>query len=1364
MPASGVDACVPAGRAVTLTNETMAGPGTTTVMDGGRLLVTGFPTLSEGRVLEIEPTGRLELTTDNRYVSRSGTTPPLIHNRGTIVRTASGINDADLRVPVDNDGTVTSDAGRLVLSGGGGESAGTFGGGAGTVELGGGTHTLAGGAKLLGGVDLTAGTLAVASGTAAATGANTFSAGTLAGPGGLSVDSGTLTWVTSTMQGPGTTTVKSGATLRSTGFPTLSEGRVVENQGTLELATDNRYVTRSGAAPLVHNTGTIRRTAAGVNDADLRVPVDNDGSVVSDTGRLVLSNGGGESTGTFGGGAGTVELGGGTHALASGAALTGGVELNAGELTVASGAATSTGANTISAGTVGGPGGLTIASGALTWSGGTMRGPGTTTVAAGAKLLNTGFTTLSEGRLLQNAGTFELPTDNRYVSRSGAAPAIRNTGTIRRTATGANDTDLRVPVENDGAVVSDGGQLLLSNGGSNGSSGSFGGGAGTVRLSGGTWQLDPGAALQTGLTLASTTVTIPSGTVSATGASAMSSGTLNGAGTLSVASGTFTWSGGTMAGAGTTSVASGATLALPGTGSVSLGETRALEVAGLADFKADGGMGSSGAGATPVLHVAAGGILRKSGGTNWSYLTVPVRNDGLAEGQAGQLMLTRGAAQPHTGTFRGTAATANVVLSGQDHVLTGAARLDDFAEIAGEVAVRAGDTLTIADDVLQTAGELSGNVTVSGRLTWTGGSHELPGTTTIAGSGRVVLPGCDDWANLGEGRRMDVNGTLELDGGSTLSGYGDENPPELRNAGRIELDSAGGACGGSTGIIGGLLVANLPAGTIEKLGGAGDSYVSNLDNDGLVLDSAAGDLRLDAYSALTQTGTFRSAGAGAIAFEYGTFTMASGAVIDGDVAVSGADVYLSDGTTLAIPAGDTLTHSSGSILGPGDVKVAGTLTWTGGYEEGPGATIIEPGATAGVAPEAGDDSAYTAIGASRSLVNRGTLTVEDSYLEVRDGASVLNRGTMELRGDSELEGYGFGDGYDSVVHNTGLLRKTGASAVDARVPVDNDGIVEVDAGSLELYELVNWTAVGFLGETGIAGGEYVVRGTLVVPGNLTVNAARLVLDGAASKVVRRTGAGVQVDALPTLERNAGGGELVLRGGRSLALAGALANQGVLDLGPGSTVTAKGYNQTTGAVLRPAVTAGGVGRVASSGPAQLGGRLDSPAGPVLPGAHTVLSASAVSGAFAAVSGGYQAEQTATEVRLKPRAPLPRPVITEGDAATPATGEPGPAVGEPGPLAVAGPWQRRPARLKASRRGARIAVRRVRGRELALVAGTCRGCGAVRVRWAGRVRTVSLAGRPGRRTIRVFALRSERAGTVRIEAVSRRRVAVRALLVR
>ena len=445
------------------------------------------------------------------------------------------------------------------------------------------------------------------------------------------------------MRGPGTTTVQAAGTVRVTGYTTLADGRVLENRGSLELATDNRYMSRSGAAPLVRNTGTIRRTVAGPNDTDLRVPVENDGLVISDTGRLLLSNGGGESGGTFGGGAGTVRLGGGVHVLDGGARLSGGVELTAGELSVASGTAVSAGANELSGGTVGGPGGFSVDAGTLTWSGGTMRGPGTTTVQAAGTVRVTGYTTLADGRVLENRGSLELATDNRYMSRSGAAPLVRNTGTIRRTVAGPNDTDLRVPVENDGLVISDTGRLLLSGGGGGGSSGAFGGGVGTVRLQTGAWQLDDGAALRTGATLTSTTITIPTGaTATAAGDAAMTGGTVTGAGTLAVASGTFTWSSGTMAGAGRTSVAPGATLELPGTGSVFLADTRVVEVGGLADFKANGGMGVSGAGAAPLLHVAATGVLRKSGGTGWSYVSVPVRNDGTADGQAGQLMLVTG--------------------------------------------------------------------------------------------------------------------------------------------------------------------------------------------------------------------------------------------------------------------------------------------------------------------------------------------------------------------------------------------------------------------------------------------------------------------------------------------------------------------------------------------------------------------------------------------------------------------------------------------------------------------------------------------------------------------------------------------------
>jgi hypothetical protein len=64
--------------------------------------------------------------------------------------------------------------------------------------------------------------------------------------------------------------------------------------------------------------------------------------------------------------------------------------------------------------------------------------------------------------------------------------------------------------------------------------------------------------------------------------------------------------------------------------------------------------------------------------------------------------------------------------------------------------------------------------------------------------------------------------------------------------------------------------------------------------------------------------------------------------------------------------------------------------------------------------------------------------------------------------------------------------------------------------------------------------------------------------------VHRTGSGAQADALATLARNVAGSELALRGGRSLSLGGAFANQGVLDLGPGSTLAAKGFRQSPGA--------------------------------------------------------------------------------------------------------------------------------------------------------------------------------------------------------
>jgi hypothetical protein len=219
------------------------------------------------------------------------------------------------------------------------------------------------------------------------------------------------------------------------------------------------------------------------------------------------------------------------------------------------------------------------------------------------------------------------------------------------------------------------------------------------------------------------------------------------------------------------------------------------------------------------------------------------------------------------------------------------------------------------------------------------------------------------------------------------------------------------------------------------------------------------------------------------------------------------------------------------------------------------------------------------------------------------------------------------------------------------------------------------------------------------------------------------------------------------------------------------LTAKGFRQAAGAVLRPAVTAGGAGVVNSTGPAVLAGRLDTPASATVAGDTTILSATAISGAFT-VTGGYSVVPSATAIKLRIPAVAGR-VSAPAAVAPPVVAEPAePAGGRAATRRIPvsaldpiGPWARRGAYLVAARRGATLRVPAVAGRALAIVARTGRRAGAVRVSWAGRSRTVSLrSAKPGRRTIRVFSRRRARSGTVRLTATSARRVAVRALLVR
>ncbi len=657
---------------------TMAGAGKTVVPAGKTLTLGSFTvSLSDARVLD--NLGTMLLATTDRGISGFSTARVLNEASGVIRKTVGSATTTEtssfITAPVENDGKVESVAalGRLVLSdGSGGTSTGTYGsaGAAGEVELAGsGGHELGAGAKLLGGAVID-GVVDVA-GTVTAASAR-MDGGTLGGAGVLSI-TGPFRWVGGTMAGAGSTVVQAGQTMTLDSFTvSLSDARVLDNLGTILFATTDRGISGFSTARVVNEaSGVIRKTVgsptATTTSSFITAPVENDGKVesVAALGDLVLSNGsGGFSTGTYGsaGASGRVQLAGSAiHLVGDGARLLDGALINGSvDVIAAAGTPAVAAGARMQGGTLGGGGVLSI-TGPFAWSSGTMAGRGRTVVQAGQTMtLDTSTVSLSDSRVLDNLGTILLATTDRGISGFGTAKILNEaSGVIRKTVGSSTATTtssfITAPVENDGQVRSTAalGALVLSSGSDGTSTGSYGsaGAAGQVQISGSrTHTFGDGASLLQGAALSGSDMTIPAGaTVTAVGAG-MSSGTLGGAGTLAVTSGTFAWSGGTMNGSGLLRVDAGATARI--SASVSLADTHRADVAGTMALAGDNSVGFS---ATALIHVLAGGALRKTVGTTTgsSVVFVPVQNDGTVETVSGRLQLAQGSGVRRDGHVHG---------------------------------------------------------------------------------------------------------------------------------------------------------------------------------------------------------------------------------------------------------------------------------------------------------------------------------------------------------------------------------------------------------------------------------------------------------------------------------------------------------------------------------------------------------------------------------------------------------------------------------------------------------------------------------------------------------------------------------------
>ena len=311
----------------------------------------------------------------------------------------------------------------------------------------------------------------------------------------------------------------------------------------------------------------------------------------------------------------------------------------------------------------------------------------------------------------------------------------------------------------------------------------------------------------------------------------------------------------------------------------------------------------------------------------------------------------------------------------------------------------------------------SGDVTVTGTLTTSYATFSGPGTVTVTGTfaapgGSTILIGgqlvnqgtgtldSSEQLSVASGATFTNSGTLTMDEGSDIDGYGCGSAGVFDNTGK--LDVAPGSS--QTAYIGeeecGLTVNNTA--TIDLQSGTFEYE----DSDGFAFN-------LNTGSSITGSGTFEDVG---------------------DL-VANAAVSLS-----------TLAMSGGSISGSGNVTVTGTLTISYATFSGPGTVTVTGTFTA---------LAGTTILTGGQLVNKGSGTLDASDgLFLANGATFTNSGTLTMDQNSTIDGYGCATA--GVFDDTGTLDVAPGSSQTAYIgeeecglTVNNSATIDLQSGTFE---------------------------------------------------------------------------------------------------------------------------------------------------------------------------------------------------------------------------------------------------------------------------------------------------------------------------
>ncbi len=731
--------------------------------------------------------------------------------------------------------------------------------------------------------------------------------------------------------------------------------------------------------------------------------------------------------------------------------------------------------------------------GDLNWSGGTLAGTAAPSISGAIHIHGT-LNKLLDGVALTNhslatwsdAGELRLKNGAQFINAAGATFSIRgnallnyispgggtlvNHGTVAKTA-GSGVTVIGVDFTNNAAVTADSGTVRFTRASASQN-------AVFAAQPGSLLQFSSGTHTLNGVSFNAGTVEVTAAALNAAGAGLTVSSsatlqmadlnsTLAGDGAINI-QGTLNWRRGTISGNGSLAINGilniyseyAKTLdarPLDNFGSINWADTGEFRLLNQAALKNQGSGVFNITGNAKLAFATPGGgslvnsgTILKSGSSGQSTIDVEVQNSGTVNLASGTLQLGRGSLT-ESGSFA-IAAGAKLRCSAGSHVfgpgasVSGAGGLtfsggnsafSGVYSLTGSLKL-SGGALTLNSDIslpqLEVSGGVlagSGAVTVNTLFNWSGGkisgagSLLLNGSTQISGGGAKELDG-RALANAGSAAWSGTGNILLQNGAALLNQAG--AVLDIRNDAWIDSTAGGGGT-----------FSNM--GSILKTAGTGAAVIDVPFTHQGTLNVSSGILRITRNSSCS--GNIQTAANSEVQFSLGAHVF-DGISLGGGGTVRFSNVpVLVNGAGLVVDSGVSLAMSglAGALGGNGDVTVNGKFNWDRGTISGGGDFRV--------------NGALNITGSSGSVLDGRTIELYGTAgwsgtgdLRLRNFANLQIQpgATFTIQNNAQVA-YLTPNG--GSINNAGAVRKASAGLSSINVSFQNEGLLEVQAGTLK---------------------------------------------------------------------------------------------------------------------------------------------------------------------------------------------------------------------------------------------------------------------------------------------------------------------------